>query len=184
VPEDYFKLFNLFADADLDDVKKAYRKLAKENHPDRFSDEAVKKKQEKKMAAINAAYEAILKDFKDRPDKGNNAKERPEKESDTDIYKRGVAYFNKYSGSISLRFKDFAYDLESTLEKRKNIELARAIFRLLLQEYPDSDWSYDAEQRLERIDKNIHILDENIEFLKTHTLGHTKKGTPAWKKKE
>jgi curved DNA-binding protein CbpA len=33
----YLKILNLEADSTLDDARKAYRKLAKQNHPDRFT---------------------------------------------------------------------------------------------------------------------------------------------------
>lgn len=58
--KDYYKILNVAKDASADDIKKAYRKLAREYHPD-VSD---KPDAEEKLKEINEAYE-VLKD----PDK-------------------------------------------------------------------------------------------------------------------
>ena len=49
--------------ADNETIKKAYRKMAMENHPDKVSylGEDVRKAAEKKFMAINQAYEKIKK---------------------------------------------------------------------------------------------------------------------------
>ena len=56
--EDYYSLLGLGRDADQNEIKKAYRKLAMEYHPDRNPDD---KKAEEKFKAISEAY-AILSD--------------------------------------------------------------------------------------------------------------------------
>jgi len=51
---------------DLEDIRRAYRKLVRENHPDRLVARGVPREMlrlaTERMAAINAAYEAIVKD--------------------------------------------------------------------------------------------------------------------------
>ena len=47
--------------ASQEEVKKAYHKLVKENHPDRFLDEDDKKKATERLAKINEAYNMIEK---------------------------------------------------------------------------------------------------------------------------
>lgn len=56
-----YKILEVSPDASDDDIKKAYRELAKKYHPDKVSHlgEEVRKTAEEKITALNAAYEAI-----------------------------------------------------------------------------------------------------------------------------
>ena len=56
--QDPYSVLGISRDATDDEVKKAYRKLAKQYHPDIHPDRAFA---EKKMAEINAAYDRIIK---------------------------------------------------------------------------------------------------------------------------
>ena len=60
--KDYYRILGVNRDADDADIKRAYRKLAQEYHPDKHSGD---KTVEEKFKTINEAYE-ILKD----PEKG------------------------------------------------------------------------------------------------------------------
>ncbi|MEM8985609.1 MAG: TerB family tellurite resistance protein [Pseudomonadota bacterium] len=61
--DDPFAIIGVSSDAGLDEIKQAWRRLARENHPDaliaRGVPEEFVKVAEKKLAAINAAYEKI-----------------------------------------------------------------------------------------------------------------------------
>ncbi|CAO3633538.1 unnamed protein product [Cunninghamella echinulata] len=57
---DYYKILGVSRDADARQIKKAYRQLAMENHPDRNTGEEA----QKKMAEINQAYEVLSDDDK------------------------------------------------------------------------------------------------------------------------
>ncbi len=58
---DPFLVLGVNRNASEDDIKKAYRKLARENHPDKFTDPAERELASEKMKEINAAYEEIQK---------------------------------------------------------------------------------------------------------------------------
>jgi outer membrane protein assembly factor BamD (BamD/ComL family) len=181
---DDFKLLGLTFDATPADVKKAYRALAKENHPDRESDPARKRTREETMARINTAYKEITAWQKTHKNFPAPAGKAPSAEDDYSLYKQGVAFYDKYTGSISLKFKDMVYDMDKLLEKKRDIERARECFARLLSDYPDSDWAYDSEERLNKINSAFANLESAIEFVRTHKLSRTPRGTPEWRNKE
>ena len=57
--KDPYKVLGVDPDASMEDIKKAYRAMAKKYHPDRHNDPVAKEMAEEKMAEINAAYDAI-----------------------------------------------------------------------------------------------------------------------------
>ena len=58
---DPFTVLGVTRETSDDDIKKAYRKLARENHPDKFTDPAERERAEERTKEINAAYEEIEK---------------------------------------------------------------------------------------------------------------------------
>jgi len=166
----YFKILNLEADSTLDDAGKAYRKLAKQNHPDRFTDENQKKKQEKIMAGINEAYMNFVSGYKNNV---NNFKSEKSKndfkiEKDYILYKKGIEFYNIYFHSF---FQLFSKRVVKTLQEKESILLeAKLCFARLLQEFPDSDWVYDSEEKLRKINKTIEALNKQKESNKKSNL--------------
>ncbi|KZT51829.1 hypothetical protein CALCODRAFT_503074 [Calocera cornea HHB12733] len=64
--KDYYKILSVARDADERTIKKAYRRAAKEAHPDKGGSEA-------RMAAVNEAYEVLSKpELKERYDAGDD----------------------------------------------------------------------------------------------------------------
>jgi len=56
MPRDYYEVLGVSRDASADEIKKAYRKLSKELHPDKHKDE---EDAEKRFKEVNEAYEAL-----------------------------------------------------------------------------------------------------------------------------
>ena len=56
---DPYKVLGVSPSASDDEVKEAYRKLARKYHPDKYADSDLKELAEEKMKDINAAYEEI-----------------------------------------------------------------------------------------------------------------------------
>ncbi len=62
MPKDYYEVLGLSRGASADDIKKAYRKLSKELHPDKHSSTGsgeAKKEAERKFKEVNEAYEVL-----------------------------------------------------------------------------------------------------------------------------
>lgn len=72
--KDYYKVLDVSRDADERAIKQAYRKLTKVHHPDKALARGVTKEEaEKKMAAINEAYEVLSDpELKGRYDSGDD----------------------------------------------------------------------------------------------------------------
>jgi hypothetical protein len=58
---DPYSVLGVSRDASDDEIKKAYRSLAKKYHPDNFADSPLKAQAEEKMKEINDAYDRIQK---------------------------------------------------------------------------------------------------------------------------
>jgi curved DNA-binding protein CbpA len=181
------ELLGINTDATLNDVKKAYRRHAKENHPDRFVNVEQKKKQEIKMVKINDAYQIILSNIDNlalKTDLLKSVKEKPSNiEADYMLYKKGIDYFNAYNGNFSKKENQILeFELETLLEKKDILEKAKTYFLKILQDFPESDWAFDSEDRIKKIDKFINHLDNRISDINNHSPYWTEKGTPYSKK--
>ena len=60
--EDYYKILGVSKDASIDDIKKSYRKLSLQNHPDRNKSPQASEN----FAKINSAYEVLSDQRKKR----------------------------------------------------------------------------------------------------------------------
>ena len=72
--KDYYKVLGLTRDADEREIKRAFRKLTVQNHPDKATQNGITPEEaQKKMAAINEAYEVLSDpELKERFDRGDD----------------------------------------------------------------------------------------------------------------
>lgn len=72
--KDYYKVLGLTRDADEREIKRAFRRLTVQNHPDKASQHGTTQEEaQKKMAAINEAYEVLSDpELKARFDQGDD----------------------------------------------------------------------------------------------------------------
>lgn len=72
--KDYYKVLGLSRDADEREIKRAFRKLTVQNHPDKAAQNGITQEEaQKKMAAINEAYEVLSDpELKARFDRGDD----------------------------------------------------------------------------------------------------------------
>ncbi|KAF8541895.1 hypothetical protein BDD12DRAFT_827204 [Trichophaea hybrida] len=71
--KDYYKVLSVSRDASEREIKKAYRKMTKQYHPDKYRGEMTAEEIQKKMSAINEAYEVLSNpELKERFDNGDD----------------------------------------------------------------------------------------------------------------
>lgn len=71
--KDYYKVLEVSRDASDKEIKKAFRRLSKQFHPDKVTSPEARPAAEKKMAAINEAYEVLSDpELKQRYDNGDD----------------------------------------------------------------------------------------------------------------
>ena len=125
--EDYYKILGVARDADKDDLKKAYRKLAMQYHPDRNPGD---RDAERHFKEVNEAYEVLRDDQKRAAyDRFGHAAFEHGGASGfgqgfgtgfADIFEEMFGEFmggGRRGGRASTRGADLRYDLEITLEQ-------------------------------------------------------------------
>jgi curved DNA-binding protein len=118
---DYYQTLGVAADASLEDIKKAYRKLALETHPDRNPNDP---RAEERFKRISEAY-GVLVD--------------PHKRAQYDQYRR-VGYQQQYDGRSSYGFR---YSQEEILRDFYKSRYAQDIFSDLQREFQRMGFRFD-----------------------------------------
>ena len=82
--KDYYKVLGVGRDADEREIKKAYRRLSKQYHPDKAASQGISPEAaQSKMAAINEAYEVLSDaELKARFDRGDDPNDPQRQQGD------------------------------------------------------------------------------------------------------
>lgn len=135
---DPYKVLGVSRDATDDEIKKAYRELARKYHPDNYADNPLSDLVEEKMKEINEAYDTVQKQRAER------AKAQAE---------GGGARYSSYAGEyIHIRelindgsYSDADIMLDSIAQGERNAEWNFLKGCVLLQR----GWYYDAQKHFE-----------------------------------
>ena len=134
----YYTIMGLNSNANLNDIKNAYRKLVVMWHPDRFNKPLKKKEAEKKMMMINKAYDVLSDDTKkklydfdieyDKSTKTYSQKKQPNKNSKNT--KNNKYKFGRAESKLINEYKDMGaeyndkevevFNIGSEIQKIKN----------------------------------------------------------------
>jgi len=98
--ENYYTILGVSSTATPSEIKNVYLRLARQYHPDRFTDEAEKKKANEQFSSITAAYR-VLSDDKLRTEydktleKGLQPKEEAQETQAKNAFNRAVAFLKQ-----------------------------------------------------------------------------------------
>lgn len=93
---DPYEILELKKGANKDDVKRAYKKLAKQYHPDQYDDNPLRVLAEDKMREVNEAYDHLMKSIPDNESHGTSSSS-----SYTNNNSYGSNYKNQSNNSYS-----------------------------------------------------------------------------------
>ncbi|SMC16286.1 curved DNA-binding protein [Desulfacinum hydrothermale DSM 13146] len=137
-PNDYYALLGVAPEASDEEIKRAYRKLALETHPDHNPGD---KEAEERFKKINEAY-AVLSD--------------PQKRAEYDQYRR-MGF--RGQGSPGMQGAGFSYTQEDILREFFMSRQAQEIFREMQQEFERMGFRFD-----ERFFNNFFFGDQAFVF--------------------
>jgi len=106
---DYYELLGVSSGASTSDIRKAYAALARENHPDRFADDARKETASKVLQDITTAFNALSNER--RRSEYDQQRERPQPTTPEEIARDA---FERYGACLEAGHLDEAVTLLRT----------------------------------------------------------------------
>lgn len=93
--KDYYKVLGISRESSPREIKKAYRAMTKQYHPDKYRGDLDKEEVEKKMSSINEAYEVLGNpELKERFDRGDD----PNSQESQNPFQQGGHPFGGFGG--------------------------------------------------------------------------------------
>lgn len=104
-----YKILGVSPEADDEEIKKAYRELARKYHPDRYSDSDLADLASEKMKEINAAYEEITR-MREASAAGDNYYEEPHSSGTSGKRDGQGGYYTNMGGGTNYRSQHYSED--------------------------------------------------------------------------
>ena len=158
-----YEILEINRNATDEEVKKAYRELAKKYHPDNFKDNPLSDLATEKMKSINEAYDQIQKE------RENGANPRAYSDS-------GYSNFSRVRELISgRRFSEAEILLDSVSQSDRNAEW----FYLKGVLLAERGWYFDAQKNFEtasQLDPNNHEYSDALYQMKNKSSRYYETG--------
>jgi curved DNA-binding protein CbpA len=130
-----YEILGVREGANKEEIKKAYRELAKKYHPDQYGTNPLKDLAEEKMREVNEAYEYLMKNTSDSYSNTSYStkSEQSRKEYTGSSYNTGTNYNNSYSEPAT--YSSIRADIQ-----RGNYRSAEAALASVTNK--DAEWYY------------------------------------------
>ena len=115
-----YKVLGVSPEADDEEIKKAYRELARKYHPDRYSDSDLADLAGEKMKEINAAYEEITRMREAAADRGGNYYEAPEGDATRTKNSNAGGYQTNMGGGTNYRSQHYSAEAKEKFTHIRN----------------------------------------------------------------
>jgi len=177
----YFELLGVPKSASREEIKKAYLRKVRENHPDLFPEEK-RKIQEIRMIEIIEAYKRLSESPEDKeaPSVGVSGDDTPlkadsqanraiaqHKDPGYIYYKKGLEYY-QLAVHRSFTPRDYTegllknnFHFNRFMQSICNLRLADSHFSRVVTDYPTSVWAPDSRAKIHRIEE-LHQLYRTI----------------------
>lgn len=127
---DPYEVLGVNRGASIDEVKNAYRALAKKYHPDNYSDSPLQDAANEKMQEINEAYDAIVSGNAQQSYSGGAGAYRD--------YRGNAGYGSSYSYQNA--YNDYTY-VRNLIDKNR-LDDAEILLEKMPQQSRDAQWYY------------------------------------------
>ena len=160
---DPYKVLGVSPDASEDEIKKAYRDLARKYHPDKYRDSDLAELATEKMKEVNAAYEEIQKIIK------NGGRQTSSQSANGGAYNYGGASSNPVYNEIRIMIRsgyinEAELKLDAIAEQDRGAEWYFLMGCVLLKksQFADAERYFDMACSMDPYNREYRTIRENL----------------------